>query len=478
MKESKLIFTISGIRGIFGKNLNIEIVKKISIAYGLWLKSNDKRVIIGTDTRPSSKVIEKAIIEGLVSVDYRVINVGVCPTPIIIYIKKKLNIPGGIIITGSHNPPEWNGLKLLSMKTFLSNSELDEISNFLGQIKFNRYRTSKSAYSQSIITKNPIPDYINALYTHFKLESIRKNNNLRVVVDTGAGAGNFATPQILEGLGCEVKVINNKLDENNNFPREIEPIEKNLKDLIATIREGKYDIGFAHDSDADRLAIIGNNGTYYPEDIGLALIANYYFSQCYQDNKDMIFVTNLASSLMFEALAEKYNAKVIRTPVGERFLAEKMDSLIRNEDISEEKIKVFGGEGSCGGVMDPQFNNTRDGIFAAAKIIEILVETKETISNLVSKLPKYYAFRENIDLEDKDSNTIVNQLKDQLISESVEFTQVDLDLKFGQGNDWFVLIHPSNTEPIIRVISEAKKENLAKKHLQAIVERIKSTILS
>ena len=472
MEESNLIFTISGIRGIFSKNLNIDIVKKIAITYGLWLKSNDKRVIIGTDTRPSSKVIEKAIIEGLVSVDYRVINLGVCPTPIIIYIKKKLSIPGGIIITGSHNPPEWNGLKLLSMKTFLSISELDEISIYLDQIKFNRYKKSESAYSQPIITKKAIPDYINALFTHFKLESIKKNNNLRVVVDTGAGAGNFATPQILEGLGCEVKIINNKLDENNNFPREIEPIEKNLKDLIATIREGNYDIGFAHDSDADRLAIIGEDGTYYPEDISLALITDYFFKQ-YHQKKKVIFVTNLASSLIFEALADKYNAQIIRTPIGERYLAEKMIGLIEKD---KQSSIIFGGEGSCGGIMVPHFNNTRDGIFAAAKIVEILVKTNEKISNLVSKIPKFYAFREYINTENKNLKKIINQLRINLISDGANVNQIDMDLRFGQGSNWFVLIHPSNTEPIIRIISEANNENLAKKNLTKTSKQVKSIV--
>ena len=472
MEESNLIFTISGIRGIFSKNLNIDIVKKIAITYGLWLKSNDKRVIIGTDTRPSSKVIEKAILEGLVSVDYRVINLGVCPTPIIIYIKKKLSIPGGIIITGSHNPPEWNGLKLLSMKTFLSISELDEISIYLDQIKFNRYIKSESTYSQSIITKNAIPDYINALYTHFKLESFKKNNNLRVVVDTGAGAGKFATPQILEGLGCEVKIINNTLDENNNFPREIEPIKKNLKDLIATIREGNYDIGFAHDSDADRLAIIGEDGTYYPEDISLALITDYFFKQ-YHQKKKVIFVTNLASSLIFEALADKYNAQIIRTPIGERYLAEKMLGLIEKD---KQSSIIFGGEGSCGGIMVPNFNNTRDGIFAAAKIVEILVKTNEKISNLVSKLPKFYAFREYVNTENKNLKKIINQLRINLISDGANVNQIDMDLRFGQGSNWFVLIHPSNTEPIIRIISEANNENLAKKNLTKTSKQVKSIV--
>ena len=334
MEEKNLIFTISGIRGIFGKSLNSLIVKKIAIAYGLWLKSDNKTVIIGRDTRPSSEVIEKAIIDGLTSADCRIINLGICPTPVIIYTKNKLNIPGGIIISGSHNPPEWNGLKLLSTKTFLKNYELDEISKIINKINLKEFKTDK--LHQSLISEkfNANLDYIQDLYNFLDFKNIKNKNNLRVVIDNGAGAGKVVTPQILEGLGCEVKSINNDLDEKNNFPRGIEPIKKNLNDLITIVLEDKYDIGFAHDCDADRLAIIGDDGTCYPEDIGLALITDYYFKKHSQDNKKVIFVTNLASSLIFEALAEKYNAQVIRTPVGERYLAEKMEKLIEVEKTS------------------------------------------------------------------------------------------------------------------------------------------------
>ena len=474
MEDKNLIFTISGIRGIFGKGLNSLIVKKIAIAYGLWLKSDNKTVIIGRDTRPSSKVIEKAIIDGLTSADCRIINLGICPTPVIIYTKNKLNIPGGIIISGSHNPPEWNGLKLLSTKTFLKNYELDEISKIKNKINLKEFKTDK--LYQSIISEkfNANRDYIQDLYNFLDFKNIKNKNNLRVVIDNGAGAGKVVTPQILEGLGCEVKSINNDLDEKNNFPREIEPIKKNLNDLITIVLEDKYDIGFAHDCDADRLAIIGDDGTCYPEDIGLALITDYYFKKHSQDNKKVIFVTNLASSLIFEALAEKYNAQVIRTPVGERYLAEKMEKLIEVEKTSSI---IFGGEGSCGGVMIPQFNNTRDGIFAAAKIVEILVETKEKISNLVSKLPKYYAFREYINIENKDLKKIIKKLKINLTLEGENVSQIDLDLRFGQEKDWFVLIHPSNTEPIIRIISEAKKRSMANENLLTTAERVKSIML-
>lgn len=472
MEESNLIFTISGIRGIFGKELNTEIVRKIAIAYGLWLKSDDKKVIIGRDTRPSSKIIEKAIIEGLTSVNCKVVNLGGCPTPIIIYIKNKLNIAGGLIITGSHNPQEWNGIKLLSTKTFLNDSEMKIITNKVNKIKLNNYKTTKSNQSDILLMSNTLYDYIQGLHDYLNFKKIRNQNNLKVLIDTGAGAGKFATPQILEKLGCEVKLINNNFDEKNKFPREIEPVKKNLEELIKILLEGKYDIGFAHDSDADRLAIIGEDGTYYPEDISLALITDYFFKQ-YHQKKKVIFVTNLASSLMFEALADKFNAQIIRTPIGERYLAEKMIGLIEKD---KQSSIIFGGEGSCGGIMVPQFNNTRDGIFAAAKIVEILVKTNEKISNLVSKLPKFYAFREYINTENKNLKKIINQLRKDLMTDGANVNQIDMDLRFGQGSNWFVLIHPSNTEPIIRIISEANNENLAKKNLTKTSERVKSIV--
>ena len=470
MEEKDLVFTISGIRGIYGKSLNNEITKKIAVAYGLWLKGEVKEVIIGRDTRPSGEAIEKLIIEGLASANCKVINLGICPTPVIIYAKNRLDTPGGIIISASHNPPEWNGLKLLSNKTLLRNSELNEIHDIMNEVDLKKYKSLESNQIPAVKNLNITPEYIQDLYKFINVDSIKEDNNLNVAIDTGAGAATEVTPQILKDMGCTLKIINNELDEKGNFPREIEPVEKNLTKLKKLVLEGSYDVGFAHDCDADRLAIIGNDGTFYPEDIGLALIANSYFKEFKDSGYKMIFVTNLASSLIFEALAEKYGAQVIRTPVGERYLAEEMNKLMKSE---KESSIIFGGEGSCGGVMFPQFNNTRDGIFAAAKLIEILVETKEKLSDLVAKLPQFYSIREYINIKNINLNTIIIQVKDNLISEGYDVSQIHNDLRFGKGNEWFVLIHPSNTEPILRVISEAKNESLANENLLITAEKVK-----
>ena len=476
MERNGLIFTFSGIRGIFGKDFNYEIAKKIAISFGNWFESENREVIVGRDTRPSGETLEKGIVEGLVATGFKVVNVGICPTPIIIHTKNQLNIPTGIIITGSHNSPEWNGLKLLSSVSYLHNRDLEEISLSLKSVNFRNYNTNDKAIKRNVRFINPIPDYIKALYNHINKKKITQKNNLRVVLDTGAGAGKYATPQILAGLGCEVKVINNDLLVNDTFPREIEPISKNLKDIIMEVWQGKFDVGFAHDSDADRLAIIGENGICYPEDIGLALITEHFLKNNINQAKEFTFVTNLASSLMFEVIAEKYNAQVIRTQIGEVFLVEKMHNLLNDQTKSSMNRHIFGGEGSCGGVMFPDFNNTRDGLFAAAKIIEIMVNTEENISKLVARLPKFFSHRRKISIKPKDVKVIISGVKQELINEGEEVSQYGNDLRFGKEKDWFVLIHPSNTEPIIRVICEAKVDTLARIFCETTTELIKIVI--
>lgn len=471
MSEKNLIFTFSGIRGIVGRDLNREIAKKIAIAFGTWLKGELKKVIIGRDTRPSGIQIEDGLIDGLTSMGYDIINVGICPTPVIIYIKNKLKIPAGMIITGSHNPPEWNGIKLLSLNNYLNNKDLKEIQEIMEDIDLNISPKTESA--GNVETLKPIPEYSEDLLKHINLKK-RKKNKLRVVLDTGAGAGGSVTPKLLKDLGCEVKLINDKIFINNNFPRGIEPIADNLQDLIMEVWQGKYDIGFAHDCDADRLAIIGEEGIYYSEDIGLALIMEDYLKNLDNGYEDVVFVTNLASSLMFEAIAEKYGARVIRTSIGELFLVDKMKELI-DENSSNRKF-IFGGEGSCGGVMVPLFNNTRDGIFAAAKIIEILASSDDKLSTLVSKLPKYYNYREYINIKNIEISSLISQINEELCSEGEKVSQINNDLKFGESKEWFVLIHPSNTEPIIRIICESKSASFARIYCQTAAELVKLVI--
>jgi phosphomannomutase len=466
-----LIFTFSGIRGIAGKDLSEGIVEKIAFLFGESFETEKRTAIIGRDTRSSGPYLEKAVISGLSLANFEIYYTGICPTPVLIYMKDKLKINAGIMITGSHNPPDWNGLKLIKEKNYLDNSELEILRENLKRTQLEIIENKTIENKIKII--NPIPDYLQSLYTHLNIKKIKKKNNLKVVIDTGAGAGKVVTPKLLRDLGCRVKSINDELYVNDVFPRGIEPVVKNLHDLIMEVWQGKYDVGFAHDSDADRLAIIGENGTCYPEDIGLALIMEYILQNVDHKFKDIFFVTNLASSLIFDLIGEKYGAKVIRTPIGELYLIKEMRFLTKNASSS---TLIFGGEGSCGGVMYPPFNITRDGIFAVAKIVEILALTGEKMSALVSKLPRFFTYREIIKLENLQVKSIIEKTKVELENEGENIIQINQDLKFGFNKEYFVLIHPSNTEPVIRIISEAKSESLARVYCQTTAELIRLVI--
>lgn len=473
MIQNNLIFTFSGIRGVVDKALNFEVAKKLGIAFGEWYPYAERKLILGKDTRPSSRILEEGIIEGLSFHDFEIVNVGVCPTPIIIHAKNRLSIPAGIIITGSHNSEEWNGIKLLSKNSFLGNEALNTIATSLKRIQLDSYSAIRVHPESKVTELDPVGDYLSDLYRHIDLKRIRSQNRLRVVIDTGAGAGKRATPRLLQDLGCKVKIINNELLINQTFPRAIEPVKKNLTDLIMEVWQGKYDVGFAHDSDADRLAIIGENGVCYPEDVGLALITEHFLKNHQPKSEEIVFITNLASSLMFEVLTERYGAKIVRTPIGEKFLVEEISDLRKRMQSEPNSCVILGGEGSCGGAIFPDFNSTRDAIFAVAKIVEILIDTDQKVSELVDRLPKYHSYRSAIPVKNQSIETIINETKKHLIQEGENVNQINNDLRFGEGKEWFVLIHPSNTEPIIRVITEARIESAARLYCEATTELIK-----
>jgi phosphomannomutase len=267
-----------------------------------------------------------------------------------------------------------------------------------------------------------------------------------------------------------VRVINDQILPNQTFPRNFEPIAPNLGDITREIQDNGADVGFAHDCDADRVALVSEEGQVYPEDIILALIAKDTLEQLQLAGKTGIIVTNVASSLSFDDLAREFSGRVVRTPVGERNLASVMNDLLLQLPDNEE---IFGGEGSSGGYMLPRINNARDGILAAAKIVEILCRRKQPLSTLVNELPQYQTTRETLQCPIEVSYSLMSQLKESLRAEGVEFGEIDRDVRVIAPQEW-VLVHPSNTEPIIRVISEAKTTERAKElctnYMQKLIE--------
>jgi phosphomannomutase/phosphoglucomutase len=449
------LFILSGIRGPIDF-FSPELIETIAISYGLWLKRRDQNeVIVGCDTRPSSSKILDSVIRGLSKINCKIYDVGTCPSPVIIYTKNQRNISGGIIITGSQNPPNINGLRFLSNITYVNDRELREIHSIAQNLDYSKYNEKNGELTKNIKKIDAIPPYLEDLYSNIPLKKIRENNNLTVVIDTGAGTGTLILPQLLKELGCDVKMLNHQLIDNNEFPRALNLEEKNLKALIKKVWEKEADLGLAYDINTHRLRIVGDDYKCYGKDVSLALIAHYYVNR---GDNPCYLVTNIASSLRLDIIAQKYEIKIVKTAIGEFFLALKIDSLMReNPDAF-----IFGGEGSNGGVMIPEFNNTRDAILATTKIIEQLTIKGRKISSLVSEFPQYYKYREHIEIKGKDIKVLINKIKEELHSEGEHVFQIGDDLRVDNKLENFVLIHPSTTESIIRIIAEARRKSLAR----------------
>lgn len=467
-----LIISPSGMRGEVGNSLTIEAIIRFTKSFGLWLGPNSK-VLIGRDTRNSGLMISSAVISALTNVGIHVMDAGITPTPAILYYIRKHNIDGAIIISGSHNPPNQNGLKYISRThTFLGNEELEEINKYFlysKEIKTVPWNQIGSYKKQNINT-----EYLNGIKKTIQ-KSLFRQKKLNIVIDANAGAGVGITDKVLRQLGCEVKTINSEFVNYPNYPRPIEPIKPHLEELSKAVRDSHADIGFAHDCDADRVAMVGPDGTIYPEDITVILLLRYILEVNKQSNtqKKVLIVTNTASSLLFEKIASKYNTEVIRTPIGERHLAMQMNQLL----VENPDFLIFGGEGSSGGFMYPLFNNARDGIFAACMICEMLLFYNKSVKSLIQELPKLYTTREKISTSGVKMNQLIEQLKKELDKEQQQFSIIDNDIKIlNMKKEEWVLVHPSNTEPIIRVITESPTENRTNELCSWMTDKIKKLI--
>ncbi|MHA1700600.1 MAG: hypothetical protein ACTSWN_17315 [Promethearchaeota archaeon] len=476
---SNVIFTASGTRGIIGDGLNPEFIVPLGIAYGTWLRKkkdgSNPSVLIGRDTRPSGLMLESGMIYALLSTGCDIFRAGICPTPAIVQAKSELGLDGAIIISASHNPAEYNGFKFLSSKapgTFLSNEELLEIKKIFGD--YGQHYRKSWKLPDKVEDIDVLGSYINKMHDFIR-PTMRPGPPIRIVVDTGAGTANVSTVPLLKRLGCEVIVINDKLLEHPPFfPRESEPIAANLSELSDRVLSSSADLGIALDCDGDRIGLCDEKGNIQREDVGLALIMK---------NLQLItgklaplkIITNVASSLMFEDIAAETGGTVIRTPVGERYLAEKMFQLISAPEPDVNQPIIVGGEGSCGGVMIPDINLARDGTLAAACIVAILNITNKPLSTLISELPRYHLEKVKIDVKGRDPIEIIRGL--QKHHENEKCNKILNDLRFS-GKDWWLLIHPSNTEPVIRILVEARDKDQAERllakserELREIIER-------
>jgi len=428
---------VSGVRGVVGESLTPDVVMKYSSAFGMLCQSG--KVVLGRDTRVSGEMVRAAVVCGLLSTGCEVIDLGICATPTVEIAVRELKANGGIIITASHNPIQWNALKFVGADgIFLSEREGRRLSdlvekdkvkhggwNKLGKLKFDQSWTEK--HVKKVLR-----------LSHINVQKIKKRK-FRVVLDCVNGAGCVISPRFLRALGCKVIELNCKPD--GNFAHDPEPIPRNLTSLCQAVKKNNADLGFANDPDVDRLAIVSEKGVPLGEEATLALATKFVLSR--KPNSKV--VANISTSRMLDDIAKEYNTRVYRTKVGEAHVARQL-----------KKIRgVIGGEGN-GGVILPELHYGRDALVGMALILQYLAESEKSASRLFSELPGYFMVKRKARLTRNFETNLVRLKRSFPRGRMNPLDGIRIDFE-----DSWLHIRKSNTEPLVRVIAEAKSKREA-----------------
>ena len=455
-----LIKSISGIRGtiggVHGDNLTPIDAVNFGCAYGQWLinkNPNSKhKVIIGRDARISGEMIQNLVQFSLISMGIDIVDLGLSTTPTVELMVKKHNADGGIIITASHNPTQWNALKLLNENGEFLNShegklivDFSENKNFtFSQVEdlgtLTKENQSMNQHIDSVLNLN----LVNA-------EKI-KAKKLKIVVDAVNSTGGIIVPDFLNKL--DIEVIKLYCQPNGNFPHNPEPLKNNLKDLSNKVIETGADMGIAVDPDVDRLVFMCENGELFGEENTLVACSDYVLSKTPGNT-----VSNLSSSRALNDITLEYNQTHYYSAVGEVNVIEKM----------KEVNAIIGGEGN-GGVIYPESHYGRDAIVGIGLFLSLYCERDLTASNLLNTYPKYYMVKEKINLSSSiNVDKILNQIAEKYKNEKIDLVDgVRIDFI-----DSWVQLRKSNTEPIIRIYSEAKSEEKSNNLISEIKTLIK-----
>jgi len=457
-----LMVGVSGIRGIVGEGLTPEVVRQWAQAFGTWVKGageggGGKRhaVVLGRDSRQSGPAFARVVAEAVTAVGCDVIDVGVVPTPTVQLAVEHHGAGGGIAITASHNPIEWNALKFIgSDGIFLDGSAAARVQELArtGQDGGARRKTGKVKADGHAIERHL--DLVMKLSV-LDVPRIRRRR-FTVALDAVRGAGGPVMQALLERLGCEVTGIN--LEPDGRFPRAPEPVPENLAELRALVRASGADLGVAVDPDVDRLAIVDETGAPIGEDYTLAFAVRAVLGRLEgrkvgrgrggRSNRPTVqpsvVVCNLSTSLVVEDAARECGADLVRTPVGEAHVARKIVEL----------DAPIGGEGN-GGVMYPALHCGRDAPVAAALVLELLAGTGKRVSEVVAGAPRYAIVKAKLERGTRNAERGLDDVYAALRS---RFPEASADTQDGLRLAWrdrWLHVRPSNTEPIIRLIAEA-----------------------
>ena len=445
----ELIISISGMRGLVGENLFPETAAVYGSAFGVFLNERHSKkrklsVAVGRDSRPSGAMIFSAVASGLAAVGLDVIDLGICSTPAVGVMLRHLNCDGGIVITASHNPTPYNGIKLLLENGIAPPKEMAD--RIIGM-----YHQRQISFVKALdCGRINIHDEANQVHADKVLSIIDKDKiaskRFKVVLDSVNGAGGPEAVLLLKALGCEVVCMNT--EPTGIFSHTPEPTAENLTSLCQKIVETGADIGFAQDPDADRLAIVDEKGNYIGEEFTLAFAAKYVFLQMQGPA-----AANLSTSRMIDNIASQAGCKVIRTPVGEANVA---NAMVANDC-------VIGGEGN-GGIIDLRVGPIRDSLVGMALMLALLTETGKPVSQLADEVGGYTMHKSKYPADKQQAATIIEKAKAVLKDAAVN----DSDgCRFDLPDGW-IHIRTSNTEPIMRVIIEARDSEAAQQYIEKV----------
>lgn len=438
-------FSISGLRGIFGESLTREVIEMHVHAYMHAVRP--QALVIGMDTRAHGPEIRTWVYDILDTYSITTYDIGIIPTPTAQFMTRTLSVDGGIMITASHNPPEYNGLKFFAHDgRYISEDVLGSIESLLN----TDIQPISLGEGERHTISNAHEQHVDHVLQAIDIDVI-KDAQLSVVCDPDGGAGAFINPILMEKLGVTVHHIYG--EPSPTFPRGTEPTPENLADLGKAVREYNAHIGFAQDPDADRLALVDERGTPIGEEYTLTLVTDYILSRHTGDTPTI--VTNLSTSRMMDDVADKHGAQLVRTKIGEMHVAQGI----------EESNALIGGEGN-GGIMWPRVSWGRDSIAGMALMCEYLASSQKSVSQLVADRPSYHVVKEKKTVTDRDDiEKLISAVRHHFSDYSCDETD---GIKIIFENGW-LHVRASNTEPIVRIFAEAPTQDMAQQWVDEVM---------
>lgn len=445
------LFGTNGVRGVFDKDFTLEFVHDLTLAVAKYFKSGP--ILVGCDGRDSSPAVLNVVCSALNYSGLDCNNAGLVPTPCLEYCVKKLGYSGGIMITASHNPPHYNGIKPIASDGVEISRE-DEL--IIEDIYFKKDWQKATTWGVTGSEPNAIETYIDGVISKIDSEKIKKKR-FTVVLDTGNGVQAVTAPKFCEKLNCKTIVINEKID--GSFPgRGSEPTPQNLSELSSAVIENNADIGIAFDGDGDRSILCDDKGEILTGDRSALLLVKHILS----DNPKSTIVTCLNSGSAIEELAGEFDSKVIRTKVGSVEVSRKM--------VPTDAIVGFEENG---GFMFGLHNQVRDGCMTLGLALDLLAKSEKSISENISMLPLSFTTKDKVECSADDAAKLIDNLKQE--NPNADTTD---GIKIILGPKEWVMIRPSGTEPIIRIYGEAQSQQKLVAIMEQFIQKVKSLVSS